>query len=825
MRATATSRRAGRESRARTTSRPSIEAKRRDDTATPFEGDDGRGIVERRPGIVFARVIPFMTAASGTDARDDVEDDIGYDDPDVRYDDHVAREALRAFVRTALEETRRGGSHRAQYYELLEACAESARATDGDADGATALMDALCSYATLIDERTHHQLVERAFLRVDPWTCARRVRETALRFGTQLVCAQGGTFSGAVVGKLVESMIAPVEYDEWWREDADEADEEAMERARVGRRVVEDVTSCAGNILRLVPQSERTMIAALRTGIPHKSSPKAMQVGYMRAAFALVESERGAPLRDEFLKAVVAHALDVDVEIKWDDVMADAERTSADRGAKKEEEEDDAIFELDDIEKTIEEQCRAEWEQRPATSAPLAVDEAADTLDALMELALTHIDKRIDDGDVVLVRRALMHAFTLTLLPAPRSKFVQFLVFHLCSRDEETCRELTELLFTKLVDVSEAGSIRLAAAAYFASFLARAKHLTPEFVCDLLKRLVDWCLSHVKQRTTPGSVALSGAMEKTKVGMPPPPPHQALAVFDSACQAMMYVICYRAEDISRAGGTTAMKLQSLPLCEVLYSHLRPLATCLPSVVTEFLHRAVGANMNGFTSVLLKEHMERMATGQGTDVSSNMPLSRNPSMDFTSTQIASTSRSRFPLRMFFPFDPYVLRRSADLLKLHDTYVFWTGSEVDRAVDSESDMEDEDAEEDDMQLSSESEDNELETVSRSSLSDQARSFGVGSLNTRPRKKIFRGLRQPKPLFGRARADGSPHSPGGASGPSPSPASANGFAAMAARWRQTDDPSSLSPLQDELPQAVRGTPPLVVTSFFTEPGNENS
>ena len=56
------------------------------------------------------------------------------------------------------------------------------------------------------------------------------------------MCAQGGTFSGAVVGKLVESMIAPVEYDEWWREDADEADEEAMERARVGRRVVEDGT-------------------------------------------------------------------------------------------------------------------------------------------------------------------------------------------------------------------------------------------------------------------------------------------------------------------------------------------------------------------------------------------------------------------------------------------------------------------------------------------------------------------------------------------------------------------------------------------------------
>ena len=191
MRSTATSRRAGRESRARTTSRPSIEAKRRDDTATPFEGDDGGGIVERRPGIVFARVIPFMTAASGTDARDDVEDDFGYDDPDVRYDDHVAREALRAFVRTALEETRRG-EWSSEYYELLEACAESARATDGDADGATALMDALCSYATLIDERTHHQLVERAFLRVDPWTCARRGERRALCLGRSWCARRAG---------------------------------------------------------------------------------------------------------------------------------------------------------------------------------------------------------------------------------------------------------------------------------------------------------------------------------------------------------------------------------------------------------------------------------------------------------------------------------------------------------------------------------------------------------------------------------------------------------------------------------------------------------
>jgi len=36
------------------------------------------------------------------------------------------------------------------------------------------------------------------------------------------------------------------------------------------------------------------------------------------------------------------------------------------------------------------------------------------------------------------------------------------------------------------------------------------------------------------------------------------------------------------------------------------------------------------------------------------------------------------RQRRPLRMFFPFDPYLLRRSAAVLRLPATYVTWQGS---------------------------------------------------------------------------------------------------------------------------------------------------
>ena len=643
------------------------------------------------------------------DVETDVEtaDGVDYDDPECVYDDATARDALRLFVERALDE-HRGGANRARYYELLDATRASAR---GEDDGAVALVDALGKCATLIDASAHEELVRRALVGVDLWACGAKMRATATRFGTQLVCAQGGAFSGGVVGKLVDSFCDP-RGRAWWRDDRND-DGAAMgeDEAEDGRVVAGDLTRALGNILRLVPQSERAARKALRAGVPHKTAPKDVQIGFMRAAFALVESEDGAGLRDDFLKVVVAHLLEVDVEIKWDDVMSGADRTSADRGAAREEEEDDAMFELDDIEKTIEEQCRAEWEQRPTTSAPLAVDEAADTLDGLMELALAHIDKRCDSGETDAVRQALMHAFYRHAASRAALKVCAVFSISFVLEGRAGVSRADGAVVTKLTDVSVAGSIRLAAAAYFASFLARAKHLKPEFVCELLRRLVDWCLVHVKQRTTPGSAALSGAMEKTKVGMPPPVPHQTLAVFDSACQAAMYVLCYRAEDIMRAEGSSAMTLRSLPLCEVLYSHLRPLSTCLPSVVTEFLHRAVGASMNGFTQVLLKEHMDRMATGRETDVSSNMPLSRQNSMEFTSAQVAATIRATdFRCACSFPFDPYLLTTQCRTASFGpDTYVFWTGR-TERGTLTTAITMSEDEDDGDMNLSSDSEDSE-------------------------------------------------------------------------------------------------------------------
>jgi|AntAceMinimDraft_1070359.scaffolds.fasta_scaffold56314_1 RNA polymerase I-specific transcription initiation factor RRN3 len=94
-----------------------------------------------------------------------------------------------------------------------------------------------------------------------------------------------------------------------------------------------------------------------------------------------------------------------------------------------------------------------------------------------------------------------------------------------------------------------------------------------------------------------------------------------LAVFDSACQALMYVLCYRMADVLREGGEPAQALRQLPLRAILYSKLHPLHTCLPSVVGEFLHRAVAAGIDGFDKPLLDQHKrekcDREAVAAGT----------------------------------------------------------------------------------------------------------------------------------------------------------------------------------------------------------------
>ena len=144
-------------------------------------------------------------------------------------------------------------------------------------------------------------------------------------------------------------------------------------------------TRAVEHILVLVPLAATVLRPVLLARMPHATAPKPIQTWYLRNAFRLVESDAGACLRDPLLAGVVKHMLEMDVEIKWEDIRAPRRGDDGDEGASSasddpdesdvdddlDDDDDEAnddtgegrgggIFELEDIERTIEEQLVAQ---------------------------------------------------------------------------------------------------------------------------------------------------------------------------------------------------------------------------------------------------------------------------------------------------------------------------------------------------------------------------------------------------------------------------------------------------------------------------------
>ena len=363
-------------------------------------------------------------------------------------------------------------------------------------------------------------------------------------------------------------------------------------------------------------------------------------------------------------------------------------------------------------------------------------DEAAHALDEMMFLVLEHLRNRIESANQVIkaavatrtttindesyrkaiksidrLREALVsRAFFTTLLPAPKSKFAQYIVFYLCSKDfnggddgketdggsKSSCELLRDGLVAKMLNSNEANSLRLAAAAYLASFVARAKFLSAEFVVETLEMVCGWLVRKVYE---------NDSKPMTEV---------ELNAFDSCCQAVMYILCYRCDDIANKDDESKKRLQALPLREILYAQtLEPLQSCLPSVVQEFLKNASAANILGFTEDMIdafskqteerkkiqdelrdKAYVRHDVSFAAKAMAATLVATNNTNSDDVSKSALYHQERlrRRPLKMFFPFDPYVLRKSAPKLNLEESYVVWRGNDSDSEDDSEDDSDD-------------------------------------------------------------------------------------------------------------------------------------
>jgi len=349
-----------------------------------------------------------------------------------------------------------------------------------------------------------------------------------------------------------------------------------------------------------------------------------------------------------------------------------------------------------------------------AAAAPedgvIAIDLTADKLDSMMEMTMEHLERRVASGQLPATWDTTLGAFERTILHTHRSKFVQFLVFYVARyAPEHCCSSFVGLLLTRITDRLQPPITRSAAAAYAGSFLARAGFIPEPLVVEALQRLADWCVRYTRE-------------EDRRGGLPPIPSSVALtslaavdardkhAAFFAACQALLYALCYHMEpllkqkarsagtqsylqalngksgggkdgsirSITNGGGNDLLRMNGVPsnkpdttsdvlkVCaqdiehlfaeampRLLTHSLDPLSSCARSVVLEFGRQAGTLGHPELYQIVSEWEQRHTAAAMA----------------------AMNHHSARPLEVFFPYDPYLLRRSAVHLDLSKSYVKW------------------------------------------------------------------------------------------------------------------------------------------------------
>lgn len=416
-------------------------------------------------------------------------------------------------------------------------------------------------------------------------------------------------------------------------------------------QVLERLHSALVQTVDLVPTAAFRLQHVVIQRMPHRTCEKQWLALYVENMLRLESSTLSSALGGQMLSLIVDRLIEIDVEIRWEDILREEDSSKVFMFHMNLEDDDSfGVHDADESYAVVDSSgpgCEAKQHRESSANrlvlnrGLLTLDEMADKMDVLMGMALEHLQTCVQNGHGDLVFETLMRSFQTTILDTYKSKFTQFLIFYLCSFAPATCGNAFAAL---LCDIFESKSrppnTRMSAAAYLASYLSRASYLPLTVVVESVRRLLDWCVSYAQlaeDRRNPSMTSADPVLH---------------GVFYCACQAVMYVLCFRLKDLTEDQRLKRV-LRTLPLQELVEHHLKPLSVVLPSVVEEFVKQADKAQL-----VDCRQWSH--------------------SRDAASSQAAGSFGGEGRLDMFFPFDPYLLRTSSRIIQPH--FIQWEAVEL-------------------------------------------------------------------------------------------------------------------------------------------------
>uniref|UniRef100_A0A7N8YPT0 RRN3 homolog, RNA polymerase I transcription factor n=1 Tax=Mastacembelus armatus TaxID=205130 RepID=A0A7N8YPT0_9TELE len=380
-------------------------------------------------------------------------------------------------------------------------------------------------------------------------------------------------------------------------------------------------------ITRYVPSTSRFLMPILQENFPFiQKSSRTLEcyVHNLLRVTVYIPS-----IRRDILEVIIGKMLKLDVSASRSDIEEAEEK--AVQNQRSEEQTEEGLFDMD-------EDVQADQPSRTAVMA----HPVAERLDTLMAVLMAYIkDFCHVNGSLHVERtkelyRDLWGVFDKLILPTHGSCHVQYTLFYLCSFRLALAEAFLDHLWKILQSPSQPAILRQAAAGYLGSFLARARFIPVVTVRACLDLLVSWIHRYIDDQDK------SGRQACCDISLHGP--------FYTGCQAVFYTLIFRHRAMLEGNMKKGLEyLQSLNLERVVMCQLNPLKVCLPSVTSMFA--AITRKYQVVFCYTIIERNNRHV----------LPVVRSSA----GGDCVTTNTN--PLDSFFPFDPYLLKRSGQLIE--------------------------------------------------------------------------------------------------------------------------------------------------------------
>jgi len=404
-------------------------------------------------------------------------------------------------------------------------------------------------------------------------------------------------------------------------------------------------------LLSVFPAAKTTLGAVVAQKYPFHDDSKRMHLAYVDNMLRL--REYAPSLKNEIMDLIVSRLVKIDVEMQMDledmddrvtAMVAMALKSSQENNLEDGDDDDDS-----DAESVDSEESEEDNEYARVKVAKESIEKMDYILDALFRLYAPHFANP-DSDDAMDVFTDLLGEFSHIILPNLKSRHTQFLIFHFGQQSEQLMDAFCGTCINIAFESSRPPVLQQAASAYLASFVARGAHVPGHIVVKIFEVLG----FHLDQ--------MRSTYEATCRG----PDVRRYAPFYSLMQALMYIFCFRWQDLIRSVPEDVDKddlssyldheLEWEPeikdlLRRSILSPLNPLKVCSPAIVEQFVKLAHRFRFMYLYPKLEANKRVRLSQFAAGAYSSGSGL-RDLAFDLNDD-------SWQQLDSYFPFDPYQL----------------------------------------------------------------------------------------------------------------------------------------------------------------------